>query len=224
MPSSSVSQVLARVRRMTLLRQGETELPLRLTHQESLAVANVEPSGFELARSGRRFMLGNNAAITGIQNVSALVTTAAQWVIWNADATKTLFFEELGVYNTSGTPGAGGSLLAALFSTPSQAAIAATAGTSVSSMSNGGAASKAIVKSAVTITVPAAPNWYVIANSPSPNVGAFPGGVFLENRSIQGRLAVPPGQGLALAVVGLAGTTPLFAPFASWCEIETDME
>lgn len=211
-------------RRFTLSRGGDAPADLRLTHQDSLAVAQVEPPGFELTRAGRRFILGNKAAITGIANVTALPTTAAQWTIFNNDAKRTYFFETIGVYLTSGTPGVGGVLLACLFCTPSQAAATADTGTSVTSASNGGMSSAAIIKSGVTITAPGAPNWFPLASNPSPNVTAFAASTFLENRNIGGSIAVPPGQGLGLAVVAPAGTSPLFAPFAQWVEIETDME
>ena len=211
------------MRRFLPTKGGKSPLDARLTHQESLAIAQVEPINFEMTRAGRRFSLGNNAAITGIAPVQALVTTAAQWVIWNADPFRSMFFEEVGMYLTAGTPGAGGTLWAALFTTPSQSG-ASVAGAAVASTSNGGLASKAIVKSGVTVSAPAAPVWHCLATNPSANVTAFAGSTVLEHRGLVGSIAVPPGQGLALAVVAPAGTTPLFAPFARWIEIETDME
>jgi hypothetical protein len=196
----------------------------RLTGFLSLAVDQVGLPNMEMTRAGRRFMLGNNAAITGIAPVGVLPTTVAQWVLWNLDPARTYWFEELGVYLTSGTPGVGGILLASLVQAPAQVG-ASTVGANVTSMSNGGLASKLIVKSGpITITQPTAPNWYPIATNPSPNVAAFPGGTFLEHRTLQGAIAIPPTQGLALAVVTPAGTTPLFAPFARWVEAEADME
>ena len=42
------------------------------------------------------------------------------------------------------------------------------------------------------------------------------------NRDVAGGIAIPPGYGLALSYVGLAGTTPLFAPVAEWFELESD--
>ncbi len=195
----------------------------RATGNESQAVANVEGARAELARAGRRFMLGNSAAITGVAPVQALPTTAAQWAIWNADPSQSMWFEEIGMYLTSGTPGVGGLLLACLFQTPAQSG-SSTAGASIASMSSGGRASKAIVKSAVTITTPASPTWYPIASDPSPNVTAFASSTFLEHRNLQGGLVVPPGWGLGLAVVSPAGTSPLFAPFGQWAEYDSDLE
>lgn len=209
-------------RRWTDLRAGKSEVELRLSHQESLVVAVNEPLGFEMTRAGRRNYLGYSAAPTGIAPVQALPSTAAQWTIWNADQTKTLFFMALGVFPASGTPGVGGQLLATLFGAPAQTGF----GTGIAVLNGrGAAASSAVaVKSGVTITTPAAPVWVPIAETGSPNVGAFPGSGVIVNREIQGRIAVPPGYGLGLAVLALAGTTPLFAPIAEWSEVATDCE
>lgn len=214
------------IRRFDALRGGKGPIDLRMTFAESLAAAQVEPSGHELTRAGRRVIVGNSAAITGIAPVQALPTTTAQWVIYNADTLKTYFIETLGMYCTSGTPGVGGIMLAALFTLPVPTA-GSTAGVSISSASGSGPASgsKAVVKSSpATITIPAAPNWVQVAENPSPNVGAFPGSGCFANRNIAGRIAIPPGACLGLNLVTLAGTTPLYAPFAEWVELETDLE
>lgn len=195
----------------------------RATQLASTAIAQIEAAGAEGARAGRRFWLGNSAAITGIAPVQALPTTGAQWALWNLDPNRAVFLEELGMYLTAGTPGVGGILLACLFQAPAQVG-ATQAGTAVGSQSNGSSVSKVIAKPSVTITQPTAPTWYPLASNSSPNVTAFAGATFLEHRNIQGRIVIPPNQGLGLAVVAPAGTTPLFAPFASWMEYETDLE
>ena len=198
---------------------GGANRPLRLTYNESQAVAQVEASGAELARAGRRFTLGNNAAITGIAPVTALPTTAASFVLWNLDTAKSLFIEEVGMYLTSGTPGVGGVLLVAVTPPPATAIVAPTyAGTIISNANPASSKSSlAVVKASATLAV--APCWYPIANNDDSNVGAFPGSATLENRNVNGRFIVPPRCGLAMVVLGLAGTTPLWAPFASWYEV-----
>ncbi len=202
---------------------GKDAVDVRFTRAESLAVAQVEPSGAELTRSGRRIVLGRSAATTGIAPVQILPTTAAQWLIWNNDITRTCFFETIGVYMTSGTPGVGGILLAAIVSAPAQVG-ANTGGLLETSMSGGNILSKIVVKSGVTITAPTAPTWFPIAENNSPNVGAFPGSATMVNRNVAGRIAIQPGRGLALVVLAPTGTTPLWAPFGEWVEVETDME
>lgn len=217
-------------RRFNVLRGGKGPLAFRQTFLESLAIAQVEPPNLELTRANRRFMLGNSTAITGIAPVQALPTTAAQWALFNSDTYRTYWLEELLMYLTSGTPGVGGILLACLFQAPAQLG-ANAAGASVSPTGKIGAqaasisqGSAMIVKSGVTITSPAAPNWYPVASNNSPNVTAFAGSTFLEHRNLQGAIGIPPQFGLGLAVVAPAGTTPLFAPAARWAELEVDTE
>jgi hypothetical protein len=214
------------VRRFLAMKSGKNQTELRFTHQESVAVGLVEPINFEFTRAGRRFFLGNSAAATGIAPVQAVPTTAAQWVIWNADPAATYFFEELGAILASGTPGLGASLLFALFSAPAQTGSSAT-GMSVQSASQGSRASKAIIKSGVTITTPAAPAWFQLDESRDAIAAAafstgYANGLF--RRDLAGAIAIQPGQGLGLAVMAPTGTTPLYIPMARWVEQETDME
>jgi hypothetical protein len=210
-------------RRFSPYKAGEAAADVRITHQESLAVAQVEAPGFELTRASRRFHLGyNGSAPTGIAPVQAIPTTAAQWTIWNADPSKTYWFETLGAFPISGTPGVGGLLLASIFTLPAQTGF--STGLAVASASNGGMYSKAAIKSGVTITAPATPLWFPVADNQPGAVGGGVGGNQIINRAIAGRIAVPPLCGLGLAVLALAGTTPLFVPIAEWTEIETDLE
>lgn len=219
--------IRGQMRRFQPVKAAKADDEIRMTGLESLAVDQVAPLGWEMTRAGRRVHLGNNAAITGIAPVQALPTVTPQWAIWNTDSNKTIVFKTLGVYCTSGSPGVGGILLAALFQTPAITG-ASTVGIGLSSASGTGVAvagSGAVVKSAPgNITTPAAPNWIAIAENTSPNVGAFPGSGTIVNRGIEGRLAIQPNWGLALVVLALAGTTPLFAPFGEWVAIESDPE
>lgn len=224
----------AEFRRFTELKGGKGPITLRSTFLESLAVAQVEPENLELTRAGRRFLLGNSAAVTGIAPVQVLPTTQPQWAIFNNDNPingHTMFLEELAMIMTAGTPGVGGILLGCLFQTPVPVGNN-TAGCSVSSASKiAGVAgssqgSSAIVKSSpAAITTPAAPNWFLIAErSDAYAATAFAGNVFLENRQIKGAIAIPPQMGLGLCVVSPAGTTPLYAPMARWLELAVDLE
>jgi hypothetical protein len=220
-------------RRFDVLRGGKGPVALRATFMESTAVAQVEPPNLEMTRAGRRFLLGNSAAITGIAPVQALPTTTAQWCIWNGEPAngKSYFFEELLMYLTSGTPGIGGVLLGCIFQTPAPvggntAGISVSPAAGIAGPSGSSQKSNAIVKSSPSaITTPAAPNWYEIASrSDAYAATAFAGNIFLENRNLQGAIALPPQTGLGLAVVSPAGTTPLYAPMARWIEAEVDME
>jgi len=193
----------------------------RFNEKGALWVADHMPQGAEASKNGDRFMLGYSAAVTGIANVSAVPTTATMWAIANADPTNSYFLEEIGVYLTSGTPGVGGILIGCLFRTP----LAPTSDTGISVVNtnpNSAKVSKAIVKSAQTVTASqggvAAPTWYTLASNSSPNVTAFAGSTFLEHRALAGRITIPPSWSLGLHVVAPAGTSPLFAPFGMWVE------
>lgn len=188
----------------------------RLTLGNSLAVANVEPSKYELTKAGRRFALGVSAAITGIAPVTETPTTAASFAMYNSSATKSIFIESLGTYVESGTPGVGGTLVGCLFTVPVTTGVLYT-GLKIVDLSGGSNASSAVVQASVTISAPAAPGWFQVASNNNSNVGAFPGSgqMWRENQGI----LLPPGTALGLAVVGLAGTTPLYVPLIEWVEL-----
>lgn len=214
-------EMIAKVRRFVIGKAGLSPTVVRATGTESLAMAQVESDGTELTRAGRRFWLGRSAGVTGIAPVQAQATTAAQWAIWNADSSKSYVFDHLGVVLVSGVAGAGILVDVALFQAPATVGSSAT-GMTVSSASNGGPSSRAIVTSAVTITTPSAPVWYNVAKSDSTNTAVL--SVAATNYDIRGRIIVPPGQGLGFVVYSPAGTSPLFAPMACWSEVELDLE
>lgn len=211
-------------RRFIPLRVAKAPIDLRATFTESLAVAQVESQGHEMTRAGRRFYLGYNGSVpTGIAPVQAFPTTAAQWTIWNADPAKTYFFEQLGAMVFSGTTGLGGELLYTIFTAPASIGANAT-GLAVVSASNSGQSSKAIIKSGVTITGPAAPVWAQVAEQISSAAIVGPASCIASRPGFRSIVAVAPGQGLGLAVLAPAGTTPLYLPLAEWIELESDME
>ena len=195
-----------------------TQAAARLTPAQSLAVGQTESPKFELTRAGRRFQLGVSAAITGIAPVTATPTTAAQFALYNASATKSMFIESLGCYVSSGTPGVGGTLMACIFTLPATTDTIYS-GFKIADCSGSGNASAVIPQASVTITTPAAPAWFHVAANNNSNVGAFPGSGNMY-RGEQG-LLLPPGSALGLAVVGLAGSTPLYVPTCEWVELIT---
>ena len=211
-------------RRFSALKGGKAGLDARFTHQESLAAAQVEPTGFEMSRAGRRFHLAyTGTAPTGIAPVQAFPTTAAQWAIWNADLSKSLVFKALGAMLFSGTKGLGGQLLACVFQAPNQNGIAQQTGLAVASASFSAIASKAVIKSGIVITAPALPNWFPVAEDVLAVATVGPADSII-NRNLDGRVIVPPQCGLGLAVLAPAGTTPLYLPIAEWIELESDLE
>ncbi len=183
-------------------------------------VSQTEPEGLELSRAGRRFSVGQSAALTGIAPVQAMPTTAAQWVIWNASLTKSLVFEMVGLYTTAGTAGVGSTVVAAIVTLPATATT--KAGITVASLSGSTSSTVALINSGVTVTSPAAPAWFIVARDNSPDTVAL--NVMAFNDNLRGTIVIPPLKGLALCAIAPTGTSPLYAPMAQWTEVELDLE
>lgn len=210
-------------RRFQPLRVAKGTITARSTFTESLAVAQVEPEGTEVTRAGRRFRIAYNGTVpTGIAPVQAFPTTAAQWVIWNGDQFKSYIFTNIGLFIFSGTQGVGGVVLGCFFNTPDQTALAQATGLGVQNMGAGAIGSKAVIKSAVTITAPATPLW-VPLSALAESAGTV-GAKTSSLGDIKGKLILPPKTGLGLVALSAAGTTPLFLPYGDWIELETDQE
>jgi hypothetical protein len=192
-----------------------------MTQLGSVAVSVTEPEGQDLTRAGSRFCIGRVSAVTGIAPVQAQATTAAQWALFNTSLTKTMFFDMLGMLLDSGVGGATGiSVHAAFFTLPAQTGFAS--GLAAQNLNGGTTSSAMAIKSAVTVTTPAAPAWFPVAKESS---AVTPGilGTAVANWEIRGRLALPPNTGLGLITYGAAGTSPLYGPIAQWTELASNL-
>lgn len=192
-----------------------------VTGYGALRVGQLDQERAELTRAGRRFKIGYTAAPTGIAPVTAIPTTAAQWVLTNTSTTDTFTFEELGVHLYSGTAAAGVCVFACIFTAPAQSSFAtglAAASCSFSSTSS----SSVAIKSGVTVTNPAAPAWFLVAKSDSANTAV--GAVASVSADLKGGLMLPPGKSLGLATLSGTGTSPLFIPVATWSEGKQDLD
>lgn len=186
-----------------------------------LRVTQLEQEGMELSRAGRRFTTAQSGAITGIAPVAAVPTTAAQWTLFNASLTDSYHFESIGMELASGTAAAGQLVMAAYFTLPVQTGF----GTNIVAQSMSASPNKVssvAIKSAVTITTPAAPIWFVVAKNDSANTAVL--SVAAINDQLKGKLILPPLTGLALATLSGAGTSPLFYPVCVWSEYAVDLE
>ncbi|CAB4188168.1 hypothetical protein UFOVP1165_61 [uncultured Caudovirales phage] len=197
-----------------------------MTSNGSVRVAQVEGPDDEGTRAGLRFYLSAGGA-TGIAPVQALPSTAAQWMLWNPNGnTVTAFIDVLGVMLNSGTAGAGGTFYVCPVPpkfAPATVPSVSTANaliTDANPISTRG--SNLICVSSQTLLNAVASNW-LLTGFMNP-AGTILGQTQMENRDIRGKLAIPPGCGLAFAVVSPTGTTPLFSPYASWREYASDME
>lgn len=203
------------------------QLAQRATSLGSAAYSQVEQEGLELTRAGRRFEIGVASGVTGIAPVAALPTTAAQWLLYNTDANKSVVLDWLGVLLVSGTAAAGQVLLAGSVAQGSLPATVPSANvTGVKPIPSNSGANKSpsslVIVSGQTLAAAPFNGWRSIASNGSANTAVL--SVAAENRDLRGKLIIPPKEGLALVVLSGAGTTPLFAPQGSWTEIELDLE
>lgn len=197
-----------------------------LTGNGSLRVAQVEGPDDESSRAGLRFHLGCLGA-TGIAPVQSVPSTAAQWLIWNPNGnTVTAFVDVLGMTLNSGTAGAGGSFYVCPVPPKFAPATVPTVSTANALIVNANPVStrtsSLICVSGQTLLNSVASNW-LLTGFMNP-AGTILGQTQMENRDIRGKFVIPPGCGLALAVISPTGTTPLFAPYATWREYAADME
>lgn len=197
-----------------------------LTGLGSFRVAQTEGEGDEASRAGLRFHVTAQGA-TGIAPVQALMSTAAQWMIWNPNGnTVAAFIDALGVVLVSGTAGAGGTLhgcLVAPTNAPATVPSVSATGVQINNANPvSSRSSKLIVVASQTLLNTTTGSWFPIAfMNPA---GTILGQTQMENRDIRGKHMIPPGCGLALAVISPTGTTPLFAPYGNWREYGTDVE
>ena len=197
----------------------------------SLRIAQTEGEGDEMSRAGLRLHMSAVGA-TGVAPVQAIPTTAAQWMIYNPQGnTTTAFLDVLGMVDLSGTMGSGLVVYACICPptfTPTTVPVVSAANVKIMNanpVSQKG--SNLIVCSAQTLQNAAVGNWFPLAFGVSkdgvvavPAVGMGPA----EQRDIRGKIIIPPGCALALANLAPTGTSPTYAPYASWREYVADIE
>jgi hypothetical protein len=216
----------ALVRRFPALRAfSEATTGGRLTGHLSVAVAQVESENTEMTRAGRRFT--GIFSTTGFGTVQAVPTTAATWALYNADANRSYVIDSVTAFFLSGTAAIGGTLLGIV--SPLTATLpTAAAGAAVGTASLGGLVSKAVLSGGApgyTIPAPAGMvQWFSLPGQQGQSSGVAPGlgGNYIAD--VRGRVIVPPGKVLGLALVTNVGTSPLFIMGATWHEAELDLE
>jgi hypothetical protein len=192
---------------------------LALDRYGDLRVSQGLPNGSAVTAAGMRFRSTVAATITSaIAPVAATPTTAAQWVLWNADPTKSYLIETVGAFLHSGTAAAGQVVEVTRFTSPTQVAAASIVGIGVINCNGSISTSRARIISAVTLDAASTLAWTPIAVNGSANTAV--GSVMCVNEAVDGKIIVPPNSGLALAVISGTGTTPLFAPVFQWVEAE----
>ena len=199
---------------------------LTATTLGSLRVAQTEGPGDEATRAGLRQYMSAGGA-TGIAPVQAIPSTAAQWLIYNPLSNPvTAFLDSVGMQLTSGTAGAGATLLACIVPPSFAPATIPTVSAANVKIQNANAvstkASSLVVAASQTLQNAAAGNWFPIGQMRT--TGTLLGQTQIVGDPFDGKLAIAPGCGLALCVISPTGTTPLFTPYANWREYASDLE
>lgn len=201
-------------------------MALTLTQMGSLRVAQLEGAEDEATRAGLRFFCSAQGG-TGVAPTQANPSTAAQWLLYNPAAGNTsAFIDTVVMQLASGTAGAGGSVLALPCSPqfiPATVPVASIAnGLIFNANPISNKSSRLILQQSQTLQNAAASNWFPIGQMRT--TGTVLGQTQIVCDEIKGRLIIPPGCGLALAVISPTGTTPLWTPVISWREYVADLE
>ena len=204
-------------------KQGNgSELAVRLTSNGSVAVAQTEPHGLEMARAGRRFYGGCQAAASGLAPVTAFPSTTAALVLFNGEDQGSgicYYVDEIHATLGSGTAAAGLSIWCLLTSAKIAAPTAAT-NYSTQSASVGSKTSKAIWGTAITV----AGAWRSVGGAGADWAAAANFGQGISLNPLPNGMLVKPGYALAITALSGTGTTPLYTFHLGWTEVECDVE
>lgn len=178
------------------------------------------------------FAAVNGNGSTFLAPITAYPTTTLTMALWNGepDDGKTYVVDTAFAFLASGTPGAGGALLACV--TASRQAINPTAyaNTVVGSLSGGRAAgasasgaggTRAVFANAITLAG-TTPPWVVLEAESAAGTGATIA-THAVVAKVEGRIKLPPGWMLGLSYLSGAGTTPLFGFGVTWYERRTGL-
>ena len=209
---------------------SEATTSARLTGHLSVAVAQTEAEFAEMTRSGRRFIGTCGALSTNIAPVTTVPTTTTQWSVYNADPVRSYVIDCVNfMQSASTTPATGGCILGIV--SPITTTIPTTNSTGVIlNASSGGATSKAILSSAYAIPTLIAANqgaaWFVMPGQQGQcAVGTAATALGANfNADVRGRVIVPPGKILGLALLAGTGTASYFVASVTWHEVELDLE
>jgi hypothetical protein len=196
-----------------------TERPLRLTGNQSLAVAQLESPGALLAAAGKRFSGGCQVIASGIAPVSAIPTSTSTLALYNTDASKSLVMDSIGFVLGSGTAAAGATLYLCVSNGIVIAAQIPTAASNYSSQCMGKATNTSVARWGTAVTIPVS-SWFQALSSPilaAANIGQG------DSTPLSG-IVIPPNHCLGIAILSGAGTSPLFSVSASWSELALDLE
>lgn len=168
-------------------------------------------------------VMGNGS--TFLAPVTAYPTTTLTMALYNPAADRVLKVKQLTEFLASGTPGAGGALLACVTGvaqarpTLSTGANGGYAGTVISALNSRGVPgdTQALLINAITLTGPQ-PAWFVAGAEPAAGTGATIGTHGLVADVESWEIEIYPGHMLGITYLSGAGTTPLYGFGVTWKE------
>jgi hypothetical protein len=211
------------------VQRAASQLASRFTELGSLAVDQVKESGDEMTRAGCRYHLSAEGA-TGVAAGVTIPSTAASWMLYNPIANNvTAWIDRIAAVNNSGTGGAtGGAIWVCLVPpkfAPSSIATVSTANVTIQNANPASTKqSNLVCTSGVTLQNAAVGNWFPVASSTSATAVLLNGYLIDSGWDIRGKIAIPPGCGLAMYVVMAIANSPVFVPLFSWREYASDTE
>jgi hypothetical protein len=190
----------------------------------SLAVAQTELPLQEFVRAGRMFVGGTQLAANAIAPDTALPTTTAKLALYNGEpgGGKVYFVDHVHYFLASGTAAIGSTAWLGVSNGPLTTTIPSAMATGYNVAASRGIPSASLAKFGTAITLPAGTVWHSPGGSLQAAGANF--GQSDQPFELKGRIAVPPGYALGLAVLSGAGTTPLYGWTLGWFEAESDLE
>jgi hypothetical protein len=196
-------------------------VPVRLSNYASMSVAQVESPYLELTRMARRFHGGLQILANAIAPVQVIPTTTAALALYNNDTRgngMSICLDWLNTFLASGTPAAGKTIMIAIGKPTTPPTVNAT-GYGIGSLNASLQGSVGILTTGLTF--PAGVQWTALDADFQPagaNVGQGDNPLDLG-----GRIIIPPGFALGIAVLSGAGTSPLYGVSLQWGELELDL-
>jgi hypothetical protein len=196
---------------------GSTETDVKVSKSGSLYVSQFLPPFALLNKAGKLFGFDTSGG-TAKAPVNAMPTTSPEWGIYNSSTTDYLILLQVGVTSVSGTLGLGLAVVVGAAVGIQTVVAADYSGATKTCMNGSGATPRAFVTNNPTL-IGGTPSWVTIDCQNQTSAIAVGSGVVGR---VDGLVMCPPGGLIGIEVVGLTGTTALFAVNGVFAQIELD--
>ena len=177
----------------------------------NLKVTEVLPRRAILSAAGKLYGIETGAG-TAQAPKTAPVTTTAEWLLYNASPTDTMFLMAVGLFLKSGTLGLGMSLQVAAAIGTQTAVTSDYSGTIKTSLSGGTQTPPVYLGNNITV-VGGTPAWIPVDATKHNSVATDSVGDGLMNWDLEGIFSAAPYGGIMCDTIGEVGTSALFSVF-----------